>query len=31
MKLLHLLLFILVKTVQFIMSGGHDHYTGVNE
>lgn len=26
-----LFLFILVKTVQTVMSGGHDHYMGVNE
>lgn len=31
MKLYYLLLFILMKTVQAIMSGGHDHYQGVNE
>ncbi len=31
MKLLNLLLFALLKTVQAIMSGGHDHWTGVNE
>lgn len=31
MKLYYLLLFILMKTVQTVMSGGHDHYQGVNE
>ena len=29
--ILNYLLYILLKTVQAIMSGGHDHYTGVNE
>lgn len=31
MKLYCLLLFILMQTVRYIMSGGHDHYMGVNE
>ena len=31
MKLYYLLLFILIKTVQAVMSGGRDHYMGVNE
>lgn len=29
--ILNYLLYFLLKTVQVIMSGGHDHYTGVNE
>jgi len=31
MKLLNLLLLAIMLTVQGILSGGHDHYMGVNE